>query len=110
MHDLIEDSEITIKDIESKFGNDVALIVKANTKNEDLHEEERYEELLKRCIETSEAASIVKAADIIDNLITYRRIKSDEGIQNMLNFGAILLGLKPVNYTDKIFNKLKELI
>ena len=110
LHDLIEDSDVTIEDIESNFGKEVASIVKANTKNGELSEEKRHEEVLKRCIETSEAASIVKAADIIDNLITYRKFKIDEGVQNMLHFAAILLELKPKEYTDKIFYRLQEIL
>lgn len=66
--------------------------------------------LKKKCIQSSEEASIVKAADIIDNLITYRKINSEEGVANMLKFGKILLELKPSTYTDKIFQKLAEIL
>ncbi len=110
LHDLVEDAEVNLDDTEQRFGKEVAFLVDANTKNEDLPEEKRYEALLKRCIDSGEEASIVKAADIIDNLITYRKIKSDEGIANMLRFGKTLLGLKPSSYTDKIFQELDEII
>jgi (p)ppGpp synthase/HD superfamily hydrolase len=110
LHDLIEDSDVTIENIENKFGSNIALLVKANTKNEDLPEEKRYEELLKRCIESGENASIIKAADIIDNLNAYRKIKSDEGIKNMLNFGTILLEIKPKRFNDRIFQELQEML
>lgn len=110
LHDLVEDSDVTIESIQNMFGKDVAQLVKANTKNEELSEEKKYEELLKRCVESGEEASIIKAADIIDNLNTYRRIKSDEGIQNMLNFGTILLEIKPKEFNDKIFQQLQEML
>ena len=110
LHDLVEDSDVTIEDIENKFGYDVAQLVKANTKNEELPKEKIYEELLKRCIESGEEASIIKAADIIDNLNTYRRIKSAEGIQNMLNFKTILLKIKPKGFNDRIFQELQEML
>ena len=110
LHDLVEDSDVSLDDIEQNFGKEVSFIVDANTKNETLPEEKRYDELLKRCIESGEEASIVKAADIIDNIITYRKIKSDEGITNMLRFGKRLLELKPASYTDKIFQELEVLL
>jgi len=110
LHDLIEDSTVTAKEIANDFGNDVADLVKANTKNENLPKENRYEELLQRCVQDGEQASIVKAADIIDNLITYRKINSEEGINNMLQFGTILLKLKPKDYTDKIFEELDSVM
>ncbi len=110
LHDLIEDADVTAQEIASDFGNETAELVKVNTKNESLPKENRYEELLQRCVQHSEQASIVKAADIIDNLITYRRIKSEEGIGNMLHFGTVLLQLKPKNYTDKIFEELESLL
>jgi (p)ppGpp synthase/HD superfamily hydrolase len=110
LHDLVEDSDVSLDDIEQSFGKEVAVLVDANTKDEELPEGKTYEELLKKCIESGEDASIVKAADIIDNLITYRKIHSDEGIANMLRFGKILLELKPVSYTDKIFQELAEVL
>lgn len=110
LHDLVEDSTVTIEDIETNFGKEVAKIVSTNTKKEELNENIKYNELLKRCIESGEDAAIVKSADIIDNLITYRKIKSDKGIRNMLNFANILLGLKPKEYSDKIFQNLQEML
>ncbi|MBA3723370.1 MAG: HD domain-containing protein [Candidatus Levybacteria bacterium] len=110
LHDLVEDSEVTVKDIAKEFGRDVADIVKANTKNEELPEDIRYDELMKACIQSGENASIVKAADIIDNLTTYRKMQSELGMQNMLRFGSTLLKLRPQEYNDRIFVELEDLL
>lgn len=110
LHDLVEDAGVTVEDISNEFGDLVAQLVRANTKNEKLPEEERYEALLQSCINNGEPASIVKAADIIDNLITYKKYNIEQGINNMLHFGKILLKLKPERYADKIFTELDRLV
>ena len=72
LHDIIEDTDVTEQDIHEEFGEEVASLVIANTKKTNIAEKKsRNDELIKRCIETSEKASIVKAADIIDNYKYY---------------------------------------
>lgn len=54
LHDVVEDADITKDDIEEEFGSEVALLVKANTKDEDL--ENKYEDLIERCVLAGEGA------------------------------------------------------
>lgn len=110
LHDIVEDTDISLEELAQKFGSEVAKLVRANTKDEHLQKEETYELFLMRCVQTSESAAIVKAADIIDNLAMYRRHNIAEGIDNMLRFGNILLENRPESYQDKIFEELKKLI
>lgn len=105
LHDLVEDSGVTIEEIEVMFGKDVSELVSANTKKDNVS----YEEFLKDCVLSGESAAIVKAADIMDNLSTYRRNNIDVGVQNMLRFGKILLEIKPETYKDKLFEELEKL-
>jgi len=108
LHDLVEDSDIKLEDLRGKFGEKVAELVSANTKNNSLPKDQIYIELLERCINSGEEASIIKAADTLDNLIYYRAIDDQEGISNMLNFGRILLHLKPENFENEIFAELQK--
>lgn len=42
LHDLVEDSEVSLDDIEQRFGKKVSVLVGANTKNEKFPEEKMY--------------------------------------------------------------------
>lgn len=109
LHDIIEDTDVTEQHIREDFGEQVANIVIANTKKTDIAEKKaRNDELIKRCLETSEEAAIVKAADIIDNYRYYSSLKDLNGIEYCKN--NILSFRKYFNngYKDKIFTKLFE--
>lgn len=109
LHDIIEDTGVTENEIFEVFGLEVADIVKANTKNTKIPEKKaRNEELVKRCLETSEKASIVKAFDILDNYKYYLNLNHNEGIEyciiNALSFRKFF----NEDYKDKIFTELFE--
>jgi (p)ppGpp synthase/HD superfamily hydrolase len=49
LHDIIEDTDVTKQDITKQFGEGIASIVAANTKNSSLEDRDiRHEELIKR--------------------------------------------------------------
>lgn len=109
LHDIIEDTNVTEQSIRDDFGIEVASIVIANTKNTNITEKKaRNDELIKRCLESSEKASIVKAADILDNYKYYSSLNDQVGIEycknNALSFGKYF----NTAYYDKIFTKLFE--
>lgn len=80
LHDAIEDTKITKSEIESDFGIDIANIVVANSKDDNLHGKEKYKKLIEQCIKYGEEALIVKAADILDNHLYYTRINNSGGL------------------------------
>lgn len=109
LHDIVEDTDVTEQDIFEVFGLEVANIVKANTKNKKIQESKiRNEELVKRCLEASEKASIVKAADILDNYTYYLSINDQTGIEYCVNNALSLRKHFNNSYNDKIFIKLFE--
>lgn len=65
LHDLVEDTNLTIKEIENKFGKKVASIVDESTKPKDL----KKAEWLENFKNYSKEAKIIKIADRIDNLM-----------------------------------------
>lgn len=111
LHDLIEDTPQTQQTISENFGQNVGILVAANSKNASIKESiERNEELIKRCVEHSEQAAIIKAADIIDNYHYYKSLAQDKGIlycQNNVKFFQKYI--KPT-YTDRIFSELFTLV
>ena len=107
LHDIVEDTDVTEQNVRDDFGVEVANLVMANTKNTNITDKEtRNEELIKRCLGTSEKASIVKAADILDNYQYYTSLNHQVGIDycksNALSFRKYF---NPA-YHDKIFTKL----
>lgn len=64
LHDVVEDSEYELKDIEDEFGSDVCAAVDALTKRDG---EAYLEEFIPRCAQ-NEIACHVKQADIKDNM------------------------------------------
>jgi (p)ppGpp synthase/HD superfamily hydrolase len=63
LHDLVEDTELTLEEIEREFGAEVAIEVDALTRREG----EAYMDYVRRCAERW-AARQVKMADLKDNL------------------------------------------
>jgi len=108
LHDAIEDTKITKEDIENNFGKEIAEIVQANTKDENLTDN-KYKDMMIKCIEYGEDALIVKAADIIDNFNYYTRINEHEGLAYVHHITSLLLELKPEDFKDPIFDYLKSL-
>lgn len=111
LHDIIEDTDVTEQNIREDFGIEVASIVVANTKNTSITDKKtRNDELIKRCLESSEKASIVKAADILDNYKYYSSLNHSAGIEycktNALSFRKYF----NTAYDDTIFTKLFEVV
>lgn len=68
LHDLLEDSETTLKDIESQFGKDVAELIKANSYNRSIEDKkQRFIDTFNRCLRAGKDALLIKVADILDN-------------------------------------------
>ena len=68
LHDLVEDTDCTILEIEENFGREVAQLVEANTFNSKIADKtEQNREMFSRCQAKGKMALLIKAADILDN-------------------------------------------
>ena len=99
LHDVVEDTPVTIEDIEKKFGSEVAVLVEELT---DVYVKENYpflnrrmrkEKELERQSKISSQAKTVKLADVIDN--TRDIVENDPGfarkyIKEMENLVKVL--------------------
>jgi len=111
LHDVIEDTDTTEQEIAELFGKKVLTIVAANTKNANIVEKKlRNEELIKRCLVTSEKSAIVKAADILDNYIYYINLNDKNGVDYCRNNAISFKRYFNNSYKDRIFSKLFERI
>lgn len=68
LHDTIEDTDTDYEDIAERFGHEVAEIVVALTKDMRLPEAEREARYDEQLAEAGWRASVVKLADVFDNL------------------------------------------
>ncbi len=78
LHDLVEDTDVSLKDIYENFGNKILEAVDAMTHRRN----EPYVEYLKR-VKSNHIATVVKMADLLDNMNPRRcvRIKSQRDFE-----------------------------
>lgn len=68
LHDILEDTDVTFKELENKFGNSIAQAVLALTKNDNLEKDEKMTDSLQRIKNLQKEVWAVKLADRITNL------------------------------------------
>lgn len=68
LHDILEDTETTYEEVESRFGRAVADGVRALTKNPDLPKAAQMPDSLRRLLEQPREVQLVKLADRTTNL------------------------------------------
>jgi len=79
LHDLLEDTDIKMEDIDKEFGSEVAKLVAANSFNRSINNKnERDMEMIDRCKEAGKGALIIKAVDILDNSQYYYHLSKNE--------------------------------
>jgi (p)ppGpp synthase/HD superfamily hydrolase len=88
LHDLVEDTDVAIEQIEKKFGKDVAAIVDACTFDDG---NDNYSEKIKlakqsidQAVTSGLGAVLVKAADFIDNSNYYSKVDNQD-LKNYLS-------------------------
>jgi len=71
LHDLVEDTDCTIKDIEKEFGKEVACLVSALTQEKIPDYKKRWELFMDKIIKKGKEAMIVKVVDGNDNTVHF---------------------------------------
>jgi len=110
LHDVIEDTKLVKKDIIKNFGNEIYDLIDVNSKNYSLEKTQRGPDSIRRCAEHSEAALIIKTADVMDNIYYFSKIKRLVSVDKMIFYAKLILKCKPKNYHDKIFKELNKII
>ena len=110
LHDLLEDSEITIKDLEKKFGKKISNLVSAvsfKTKIKD--KKKQYQEMFKRTKNAGKEALMIKCADILDNSNYYRFGNNPEMEKILMQKLEYFIKIaEPKLKNENLFIKLKE--
>jgi len=80
LHDVVEDSETSVAEIEARFGAPVARLVEALTDDESIEPYERRKDELRRHVEEAGGdAPAIYAADKLSNVRVLRRAYANEG-------------------------------
>jgi len=109
LHDVIEDTKTSEKEIESRFGSKIAEIVVVNSKDMNIVDNVmRSEVLIKKCATHSRESAVIKAADILDNIRYYRRIEDELNLNTMIKRGKMLLVEKNADFQDEVFRDLEK--
>lgn len=110
LHDALEDTDISAEKIEELFWEEVLLIVQANSEDENIEKSCQKEDIVKRCVELSENALIVKIADVYDNYKFYTQQNNIPELERCKWFAELILKYKKENWNDPIFLKADEII
>ncbi|EKD79151.1 MAG: hypothetical protein ACD_41C00152G0002 [uncultured bacterium] len=111
LHDVIEWSEVNEQMLKEEFGDAVTKLVLANTKDDSIvDQQERTNELIRRCVQNGRDAFIVKTADIIDSFKWYTIQGNKEELKNhCVRNATAIFKFKPKDFNDKIFEELNNL-
>lgn len=109
LHDALEDTSMTYESIERIFGNHVAQIVQANTKNLNLSKLEALKDIVMRCTQYSQDALIVKMADVYDNFLYYVKDENISEIERCKRIAGYIKKYKQDIWDDVIFDKINEI-
>ncbi len=85
LHDTVEDTDTTLKEIEEHFGKEIAVAVDALTKNEKLSKKDQIKDSVQRIRQLQKEVWAVKLADRITNLMPPPKDWSKEKIQHYLD-------------------------
>ena len=85
LHDLVEDSNVSISEIEKKFGKQVAQLVDVNTFDKIItNYKKRWKKAIARILAEGKPAMMIKIADNLDNLPYYWQISDKDTKKNVL--------------------------
>lgn len=123
LHDVVEDTSVSLEEIEEKFGTKVAALVEELTdefikeKYPSLNRKKRKEREVKRQADISSQAKTIKLADIIDNTpdiskndkdFARRYIPEMDALVHVLQGGDISLYKRASSEVQKAKQALKE--
>jgi guanosine-3',5'-bis(diphosphate) 3'-pyrophosphohydrolase len=106
LHDVVEDTETSLEEIDQRFGRTIAYYVEALTKNEALPKKRREREYDERLFNAPEIVQIAKLADIYDNLST--RVGTPKLPNTLENARRITAGFEKTIRTRRGKNALRH--
>lgn len=110
LHDILEDTDTNINELQELFGNEIANLVKVNTFDTSIQNKtERYKNMFRKCIEKGKDSVIIKAADILDNCNYIELVKEEKlkswligKLRYFINISYAVIG------QEQVWNELKK--
>lgn len=112
LHDLLEDTDLSQKDLKKHFGDNVARLVQAGSFDASIKDKkEQYTELFARCLKEGKEAILVKTADLIDNLPYMLNPEYAKGLHDTMHekIGYFIELARPTAGDEIIFQELESL-
>lgn len=114
LHDLVEDTNCTIKKIKKVFGSKVSNLVSVVTQNKEKDYKKRWSILMRNIKKVGKSAMIIKLADMNDNLTYISLIKDSKELKKIewkQNFAMNELRpyLKNMNFFHEYEKSFKKL-
>lgn len=108
LHDAIEFAGVLEEELRREFGDEIARLVRATTKDDTIaNKEQKTRELIDRAVACSESALIIKTADILDSFHWYSRAENPGELDYCKRNAVAILDMKPETFHDPIFAELK---
>lgn len=110
LHDLLEDTKASFKEIESKFGKKVVNLVSATTFDKGITDKEaRYKANFEKALEFGRDALVIRASDLLDNSFYYSLVDDRNVYDHLLKKLSYFLELaEPKIGNEQIYKDLKD--
>ena len=92
LHDMLEWSSVSEKELLEKFGNRVLDLVKVNSKDRSITDSyKRKVDMIERCKKIGDDAFAIKIADNFDSFVYYSGTKNEKGLERSKVYTKLLL-------------------
>ncbi|MEM3112446.1 MAG: HD domain-containing protein [Candidatus Anstonellales archaeon] len=110
LHDLLEDTQASIEEIEDKFGEKVARLVSVSTFDKEIEDkEERYKENFNKALRLGSEALAIRASDLVDNSYYYSLVDDPEVYNHLLEKLSYFLKIAKNRIgKEKIYKDLED--
>ena len=110
LHDVIEWGNMSAEGVAREFGDKVAHLVLANSKNKDLARgQERREDMARRCAQHGCDAMAIKAADTLDSFKYYTSVQNKEQLRNHCQpMAEYIFKHMPRGCKGQVFEELRD--
>jgi (p)ppGpp synthase/HD superfamily hydrolase len=112
LHDLVEDTNCTLEDIEKRFGSKVAELIEANT-HQDLNEElkVRWQKSADKLIKAGQEAMMIKLVDSWNNLPYYKQIVDKQKLKEVAwKHRFLVKTFKPYLKNNQLFKNYQKMV
>jgi len=111
LHDMLEWSSITEKELEERFGKIILELIKANTKDRNIEDEnKRRMDQIERSKKIGDGALSIKIADNLDSFQYYSETKNEKELQRCVEWAHILIKNLSTSLEESFFDELNKII